>query len=127
MVPITYGVTGLVFGLTAESGVVVISADISAESRMKEVLDNYGNIVGVGHYAFKREYKISATYLNTSVGLTTAYVGNAVTLANNVNTFGITGGTGVSGGHIVVNRLNLRFSNEDFQKFELDATQYPAI
>jgi hypothetical protein len=121
MVPITYGVTGLLFGLTAESGVIVISVDRTAESRVKEVLDNLGNIVGVGHYAFKADYKVSATWLNTGVGLSIASVGNTVSLANQYNT------NGVSGGHTIVHRANLRLNQEDFVKFELDATQYPAI
>lgn len=125
MGPITYGVTGVIFAAQAENGCIVISVDVTVDSRMKEVLDNYGNIVGVGHYAFKRDYKITATYQTGGTGLSAAYVGMEVSLANNVNTFGITGGTAASGGHIVVNRMNLRTSNEDFQKLELDATQYP--
>lgn len=125
MGPITYGVTGVIFGAQAESGCIVIGVDVTVDARMKEVLDNFGNIVGVGHYAFKRDYKITATYQTGGVGLSAAYVGTQVTLANNVNAFGITGGTAVSGGRIIVNRLNLRTSNEDFQKLELDATQYP--
>lgn len=121
MVPITYGVTGLVMCLTAESGVIVISVDRTADSRMKEVLDNNGNIVGVGHYAFKADYKVSATWLNTGTGLSIASIGNTVTLANQMNT------NGISGGHTVVNRINHRLNQEDFIKFELDGTQYPAI
>jgi hypothetical protein len=121
MVPITYGPTGLVMCLTAEFGVIVISVDAQAGSRMKEVLDNNGNIVGVGHYAFKRDYKVSATWLNTGTGLSVASVGNTVTLANQLNT------NGVSGGHTVVSQVSHRLSQEDFVKFDLSGTQYPAI
>lgn len=121
MVPITYGLTGLSFGLTAESGVVVISVSRTADSRMKEVLDNLGNIVGVGHYAFKADYRVNSTFLVGNTGLAAAAVGNTVSLANASNA------NGISGGIYVVNRVSENLSNEDFIKFDLDVTQYPAI
>lgn len=121
MVPLTYGVTGLVMCLTAETGVIVISVDRTADSRMKEVLDNNGNIVGVGHYAFKADYKVTATWLNTGSGLSVVAIGTTLTLTNQMNT------NGVSGGLTVCNRINHRLNQEDFVKFELDATQYPAL
>jgi hypothetical protein len=121
MVPITYGVTGLLFGMTAETGVIVISCDITTDAREKEVLDNIGNIVGIGTYAFKRDYKVSATWLNTGTGIATASIGTTISLANTINT------NGVSGGLNVVKRINHRYSQEDFVKYELDTTQYPVL
>jgi hypothetical protein len=121
MEPITYGTTGLSFGANAESGIIVISVSRTADSRMKEVLDNSGNIIGVGHYAFKADYRISATYLTTGTGLAVATVGSTVTISNGSNL------NGVSGGIYVVNSAATNYSNEDFVKFDLAITQYPAI
>lgn len=120
--PITYGLTGLLFsGLAAESGIVVISVDITPSGREKEVLDNNGNIIGIGTYAFKKDYRVTSTFLSPAANLANAGVGTEITLAN------INNGNGISGGHVILKTPHLRFSNEDFVKYDFGATQYPQI
>lgn len=119
--PITYGLTGLVFGALAENGVVVQTVSATADSRVKEILDNFGNIIGVGSYAFKRDYRIDTVFLAGNAGLAAASVGSSITISNALNT------NGVSGGVYVVKSVAENLSNEDFIKFDVNITQYPAI
>lgn len=120
MSAITYGATGLRFGLTAETGCAVISVRRNATAGMKEVSDEDGDIIGRGTYGFKAEYSVNYTTLGTS-GLPGASVGSTYTLAN------ASALNGVGSGAMVVNSVDTEGDHEDFQKGTASITQYPSI
>ena len=117
----TFGTTGLVFGLTQETGVLATSIERVVQRQKKEVMDADGDIVGVGYYAPKAEYTIQAVYLNLGTGVGIAAPGTLLTLANQSNA------NGVSGGTLVTDEVTETSTNEDFSKFSIKATQYPSI
>lgn len=126
MAAITFGATGLQFGLTDETGCAVISISRNVTSGRKEVAEAQGDIIGRGSYGFKAEYRIAATSyagLNgaTATGLMAASVGSTYALAN----FWTLGG--VTGGVFIVDTAELAADHEDFQKFNATGTQYPQI
>ena len=123
MYPITYGYTGLQFGIaTAETGIILVSFTRTVNVGQKEVRDQSGNIVGVGSYGPTATYSLDATYLFGSYsGPAQANVGAEVTLNNQQNT------GGVSGGHIITKSVSQTFSAEDFVKVKVEAVQYPSI
>lgn len=126
MAAITFGATGLQFGLTDESGCAVISISRNATSGRKEVAESQGDIIGRGSYGFKAEYRIAATSYagnngGSATGLMAASVGSTYNLANFLNLNGVTGGV------FIVDTAELAMDHEDFQKFNATGTQYPQI
>lgn len=126
MAAITFGATGLQFGLTDESGVAIISLTRSASSGRKEVAGSQGDIIGRGSYGFKAEYRLAATSLGgnwgaSASGIMAAGIGTIYSLAN------ISSLSGVTGGVTIVDTAELAADHEDFQKFNATLTQYPAI
>lgn len=126
MAAITFGATGLQFGLTDENGCAVISISRSASSGRKEVAGAQGDIIGRGSYGFKAEYRIAATSLAglngaSATGIMAAGIGSIYNLANFLNLNGVTGGV------FIVDTAELSMDHEDFQKYNATGTQYPAI
>lgn len=126
MAAITFGATGLRFGLTDEVGVAIISLTRAAQIGKKEVGNAQGDIIGRGSYGFKAEYRIAATSLGgnfgaTATGLMAAGVGTVYVLAN------VSNANGVSGGTCIVDTAEIAAEHEDFQKFNATLTQYPSI
>lgn len=126
MAAITFGATGLQFGLTDETGCAVISITRSGMAGKKEVAGAQGDIIGRGTYGFKAEYRVAATSLagnngSQATGIMAAGIGTEYALANFLNL------NGVSGGHCIVDSAELAMDHEDFQKFNAGLTQYPGI
>ncbi len=126
MSAITFGATGLQFGLTDETGCAVISISRNATSGRKEVANAQGDIIGRGSYGFKAEYRISATSLagnngGSATGIMAAGIGTEYNLANFLNL------NGVTGGHCIVDTAEIAMDHEDFQKYNATLTQYPQI
>lgn len=124
MAAITYGTTGLFFGvLNPETGVLTKSVNRSAMSGSKEVMNENGDIVGHGAYAFKAEYTIHATTLDAAgpTGIAASGIGTIYALAN-VNNY-----NGISGGHVILKKVDTVWSQENFKEFTASLTQYPAI
>lgn len=126
MAAITFGATGLQFGLTDETGCAVKSITRSGTSGRKEVAGPQGDIIGRGSFGFKAEYRIAATSLagnngSNASGIMAAGIGTEYALANLLNL------NGVSGGHFIVDTAEIAMDHEDFQMFNATGTQYPGI
>jgi hypothetical protein len=110
----------VVFGATAETGIIVNSFSRQTSREKAEVMDNDGDVVAVSYYKPTASISISGT-LNGTTGIAAAAPGVALTLASS------TSGNGVSGGKVVVDSVSLTKSAEGFQELSVEATQYPDL
>jgi hypothetical protein len=112
--------SGVIFGATAETGIILSSFSRSVQSQKAELMDEDGDIVAVSHYG--RTATISLTgAINGSSGVATATIGGLLTLANATTEFGVTGGK------IVVDSVSSEQGSDAFKTLSIEATQYPAL
>jgi hypothetical protein len=110
----------VIFGATAETGIILSSFSRSVQSQKAELMDEDGDIVAVSHYG--RTATISLTgAINGSSGVATATIGGLLTLANATTEFGVTGGK------IVVDSVSSEQGSDAFKTLTIEATQYPSL
>jgi hypothetical protein len=112
--------TSVVFGCTAEPGIIINSFSRQVSREKAEVMDNDGDVVAVSYYKPTATISIEGT-LNGSTGVAAAVPGVALTLAST------TSGSGVTGGSILVDSVTRSETSEGFATFSVEATQYPSI
>jgi hypothetical protein len=112
--------TSVVFGCTAETGIIINSFSRQISREKAEVMDNDGDVVAVSYYKPTATISIEGT-LNGSTGVAAAVPGVALTLAST------TSGSGVTGGSILVDSVTRSETSEGFATFSVEATQYPSI
>jgi hypothetical protein len=112
--------TSVVFGCTAETGIIINSFSRQVSREKAEVMDNDGDVVAVSYYKPTATISIEGT-LNGSTGVAAAVPGVALTLAST------TSGSGVTGGSILVDSVTRSETSEGFSTFSVEATQYPSI
>jgi hypothetical protein len=112
--------TSVVFGATAETGIIINSFSRAVSREKAEVMDNDGDVVAVSYYKPTASISISGT-LNGSTGVAAAAPGVALTIAST------TSGSGITGGKIVVDSVTLNQTSEGFNEFAVEATQYPDL
>ena len=110
----TIGVAGLVFGLTAETGIGLVQSFSEARSVEKnEVKNNAGDIVAVGYFnpttAYSLSVAITGTY-NVTAGAALSALANATTL-----------------GTTRIDSITLNKSNDAFVTLDISATGYPNV
>ena len=81
----------VIFGATAETGIILSSFSRSVQSQKAELMDEDGDIVAVSHYGRTATISIAGA-INGSSGVATATIGGLLTLANATTEFGVTGG-----------------------------------
>lgn len=110
----------VVFGATAETGIILSSFSRSVQSQKAELMDEDGDIVAVSFYG--RTATISLTgAINGTTGVATASIGGLLTLANATTEFGVTGGK------IVVDSVTSELGSDAFKTISVEATQYPSL
>ncbi len=110
----------VIFGATAETGIILSSFSRSVQSSKSELMDEDGDIVAVSYYG--RTATISLTgAINGTTGVATAAVGALLTLANTTTEFGVTGGK------IVVDSVSSEQGSDAFKTLSIEATQYPSL
>ena len=112
--------TAVVFGATAETGIIINSYSRAVSREKAEVMDNDGDVVAVSYYKPTASISIAGT-LNGSTGVAAAAPGVALTLAST------TSGSGITGGKVVVDSVTLEQTSEGFNEFSVEATQYPEL
>lgn len=112
--------TNVVFGCTAETGILINSFSRQVSREKAEVMDNDGDVVAVSYYKPTASISIAGT-LNGTTGVAAAAPGVALVLAST------TSGSGITGGKIVVDSVSLSQSPEGFAEFSVEATQYPDL
>lgn len=112
--------TSVVFGCTAETGILINSFSRQVSREKAEVMDNDGDVVAVSFYKPTATISIEGT-LNGTTGVAAAVPGVALTLAST------TSGSGITGGSILVDSVTRSETSEGFAAFSVEATQYPSI
>lgn len=110
----TIGTAGLVFGLTAETGIGLIQSFSEARSVEKnEVKNNAGDIVAIGYFnpttAYSLSVAITGSY-NVTAGAALSALANATTL-----------------GTTRIDSITLNKSNDAFVTLDISATGYPNV
>jgi len=116
MAATTIGLTGLSFGLSGETGVVVQSFSLTQTADTTEVSKHDGTHSAVAFSAFKRNISMSG---NCNGAVATSGIGG--TLALTANT------TAVSSGTYYVTDVSLTESSDGFNAFDLSATAYSGL
>ena len=110
----------VIFGATAETGVILSSFSRSVQSSKAELMDEDGDIVAVSYYGKTATISIAGA-INGSSGVATASVGSLLTIANATTEFGVTGGK------IVVDSVSSEQGSDAFKTLTIEATQYPSL
>ena len=110
----------VIFGATAETGLILSSFSRTVQSSKAELMDEDGDIVAVSYYGANATISVSGAS-NGSSGLATAAVGGLLTLANSTTSHG------VSGGKIVVDSVASEQGSDTFRTLTIEATQYPSL
>jgi phosphatidylglycerophosphate synthase len=112
--------SNVIFGATAETGIILSSFSRSVQSSKAELMDEDGDIVAVSHYGKTATISLTGAINGTS-GVATAAVGGLLTLANTTTEFGVTGGK------IVVDSVSSEQGSDAFKTLTIEATQYPSL
>jgi phosphatidylglycerophosphate synthase len=112
--------SGVIFGATAETGIILSSFSRSVQSSKSELMDEDGDIVAVSYYGKTATISIAGA-INGTTGVATAAVGGLLTLANTTTEFGVTGGK------IVVDSVSSEQGSDAFKTLTIEATQYPSL
>lgn len=110
----------VIFGASAETGLILSSFSRSVQSSKAELMDEDGDIVAVSYYGATATISIAGAS-NGSGGLATAAVGGLLTLANSTTSHGVTGGK------IVVDSVSSEQGSDAFRTLTIEATQYPSM
>ena len=109
--------SGVSFGLLQETGLLLNSFSRSVQSDKATVMDALGDTVAVAYFNKTASISLQGV-VNGGVDYQLA---NILTLANDTNSFG------VSGGAIVVDSVSEETGAGTFKTISVSATQYPEI
>jgi len=117
---ITIGTAGAVWGLTAETGVVVQSLAFKVSRETNMIKNEVGEFVGGAFYNPLQKISLKGVRTSTT-GMASAAPGVAIVFANTELLQGIT-----TGG-IYVDSVDVDTSNGEFKSISIEATRYPLI
>jgi hypothetical protein len=110
----------VVFGCTAETGILIQTFSREVTREKAEIMDNDGDVVAVSYYKPTATISIEGT-VNGTTGAAAAAPGVALTLNST------TSGNGITGGSIIVDTVSREETSEGFATFSIEATQYPSL
>lgn len=110
----------VVFGCTAETGILIQSFSREVSREKAEVMDNDGDVVAVSYFKPTATISIEGA-VNGSTGVALAAPGVALSLNST------TSGNGITGGSIIVDTVSREETAEGFATFSIEATQYPSL
>ena len=112
--------TSVVFGCSAETGIIINSFSRQVSREKAEVMDNDGDVVAVSYYKPTATISIEGV-LNGATGVAAAAPGVALTIAST------TSGSGITGGSVIVDSVTRNETSEGFATFAVEGTQYPLL
>jgi hypothetical protein len=112
--------TSVVFGCTAETGILINSFSRQVSREKAEIMDNDGDVVALSYFKPTATISIEGS-VNGSTGVAAAAPGVALSLNST------TSGNGITGGSIIVDSATRSETSEGFATFSVEATQYPSI
>jgi hypothetical protein len=116
----TIGTTGAVWGLTAETGILVQTGSATTSREKNEVRNEVGEVSLVSFYNATQAYSVEGVIIGTA-GIAGAAPGVALTIANAQSS------NGVTTGGIYTDEVEITLSNTDFKRIRVSATRYPLI
>ena len=114
---ITIGTTGVTWGLTAETGLLVQTTSEKINREKNEVRDSQGDFALVAFYNPLRKMSVSGVIVG-STGIAAAAPGVALTIAN----IGVT--NGITTGGVYTDDVDITSGNTAFKTISVNATQY---
>lgn len=112
--------TNIVFGCTAETGIIINSFTRTTQREKTELMDEDGDVIAVAFTKPTATISIEST-VNGSTGVAAAAPGVALSLNST------TSGNGITGGSILVDSTTRTQTAEGFTTFGVEATQYPLL
>ena len=112
--------TSVVFGCSAETGILISTFSREVTREKQEIMDNDGDVVAVSYYKPTASISIEGA-VNGSTGVAAAAPGVALSLNST------TSGNGITGGSIIVDSVSREETSEGFATFSVSATQYPSL
>ena len=118
-----FGNADLVWGLTAETGILAQSYEKAVSGSEVLAKDEEGETVGVSMYDPVADHSVEGHIASSPRdGVAAAEFGTALTLAN-----AATYGGGVSAGLIIANNVTFRLENENYNMVSVTARQWPGV
>jgi hypothetical protein len=112
--------TSVVFGCTAETGIIINSFSRQVSREKAEVMNNSGDVVAISYYKPTASISIEGV-VNGSTGVAAAAPGVALSIAST------TSGNGITGGSVIVDSVTRNETSEGFSTFSVEGTQYPLL
>ena len=112
--------TSVVFGCTAETGILISSFARTSSREKVEVTDNDGDVVAVSYFKPMAPFSISGI-VNGTTGVAAAAPGVALTINST------TSGNGVTTGKLCVDTVTINRTSEAFNDISVDGVQYPEL
>jgi hypothetical protein len=112
--------TSVVFGCTAETGILINSFARTSSREKAEVTDNDGDVVAVSYFKPMAPFSISGI-VNGTTGVAAAAPGVALTINST------TSGNGVTTGKLCVDTVTINRTSEAFNDISVDGVQYPEL
>lgn len=103
-----------------ETGIIITDLSFDYSNQEKVVLDKGGEIIGLALYQEKAEIKLSGLVKKT--GPFSGKIGAALALTNAVPAH-----MQASGGTTIIKQISRALNNEDFEKIDITATNYPLV
>ncbi|TAF24206.1 MAG: hypothetical protein EAZ71_11560 [Verrucomicrobia bacterium] len=103
-----------------ETGIIITDLSFDYSNQEKTVLDKGGEIIGLALYQEKAEIKLSGLVKKT--GPFAGKIGAALALTN-----AIPAHMQSSGGTTIIKQISRALNNEDFEKIDITATNYPLV
>jgi hypothetical protein len=110
----------VVFGCTAETGILIQTFSREVTREKAEVMDNDGDVVAVSYFKPTATLSIEGV-VNGSTGVAAAAPGVALSINST------TSGNGITGGSVIVDSVSREETAEGFASFSVSATQYPSL
>lgn len=110
----------VVFGCSAESGIIINNFSRTTQREKAEIMDEDGDVVAVSYYKPTATISIDGV-LNGSAGIAAAAPGVALSINST------TSGNGITGGSIIVDSTTRTQTSEGFTTFATEGTQYPLL
>jgi hypothetical protein len=116
----TIGTAGVIWGLSAESGILCQSVSAKTTREKNQVRNEAGEFVAVAFYNATQTFSIAGV-MTGSGGIATAAAGVILSINNTSIS------NGVSQGGIYTDDVEVAKGNTEFKKITINATQYPLI
>jgi hypothetical protein len=110
----------VVFGCTAETGLIVNNFARTTQREKAEIMDEDGDVVAVSYFKPTASISLDGT-LNGTTGIAAAAPGVALSINST------TSGNGITGGSVIVDSTTRTQTYEGFTTFAVEGTQYPLL